>query len=208
MDTTSFDQDIDFDKEYPLPKPSDTFLKPTGKKTLYTQSISGNWAVYTDSYRLAADRLVDGIEGFPYEDALICPVVFLYRHFVELTLKRIARDIKRLCGNAIPKKADTKHQLFDLWSYIRSNLKHANCDCELDRTTINTITRLIAELSDIDPDSMRFRYSHDKEGNEMPMPVSLDVQNLKDVMYGLRNALETLDTAIGLEQEWRAEESW
>jgi len=210
--TSRSDEHIGFDKEYPLPKPGDTLLKYSGKKTLYTQSLTGNWTVYTDAYKQAADMLIDGIEGYPHEDALYCPIIFLYRHFVELTLKPIARAIERLSGQPIPKvagkRADSRHSILDLWLYIERNIRYLGC--EIGRQTIDLLAQLVEEISRLDPDSMHTRYAHNRKGAKMHIPVdSLDIENLKDVIVKMHNALEILTTAIDLEDEWRSEqESW
>ncbi len=209
MDTRARpDEDGDLDREYPFPKPGDTLLRMSGRKTLYTQSLSGNWAVYTDSYRDAADRLVDGIEGLAHEDALYCPIVFLYRHFFELELKPIARSIQRTSGRPIPNCVDTKHSVLELWRYIKENITYLNC--EIHQPTIDVLTELVKELDSLDPDSMHTRYPSDKKGKELQVTVySLDMENMKDVVASMRNALETIAEAIGLEEEWRSEQdSW
>lgn len=72
-------EEIDFDREYRLPTPEDTFIKSSGSKTLYTQSIAGNWSVYTESYKQAADLIVSQIEGNPPECRLPIPLIFFKR---------------------------------------------------------------------------------------------------------------------------------
>jgi hypothetical protein len=142
----------------------------------------------------------------------IARLIFLYRHFVELTLKPIARAIERLSGQPIPevagKRADSKHSILDLWLYIDRTIKYLGC--EIDKQTIDLLAQLVREISRLDPDSMHTRYAHNQKGATMDIPVdSLDIENLKDVMVKMRNGLEILTTAIDLEDEWRSEqESW
>jgi len=54
------------------------------EKVLFSNFLVGNWSFFADGYKLAADMLVDQAEGNPPEDCLIAPILFLYRHWVDL----------------------------------------------------------------------------------------------------------------------------
>lgn len=82
----SWDEDL----EIPYPERGDKLLDPSrkpGEKRLFAGWMVGQWQWYPDAYKQAADKLVNQIEGHSWEDRLIFPVIFLYRHFVELKLK-------------------------------------------------------------------------------------------------------------------------
>lgn len=186
------------------PEPGDTLIKESGDKTLYADWMAGNWYFYPDGYKEAADRLVDQIqENWAPDDRLICPIIFLYRHFVELKLKAIVIELDRLSGTEMPDGQFTKHELRQLWSYVKS---HLNCirDGELDKQISNILDKLIKDLADLDPDSMHFRYPHNKKFEEMKLPYSLSMGNFKDVMEGLKNGLALIEAGIDLEKEARA----
>src|ERR1700740_2864765 len=51
------------------------------------RSPIGRDSLYSNGYLLAADRLVESLAGVAFEDCLIYPVFYLYRHYIELELK-------------------------------------------------------------------------------------------------------------------------
>jgi len=89
---------------------------------LFGDWLQGNWDLYADGYKSAADRLVDQIEGTPLEDRLICPVFFMYRHFIELRLKTLIFGLDNLSSTQISGNELAKHPLTPLWSYVRTHL--------------------------------------------------------------------------------------
>jgi hypothetical protein len=57
----------------------------------FTSFPKGDLGIYAHAYQQAANSLVEQFRGKPYyySDAEACPIVFLYRHSVELYLKLI-----------------------------------------------------------------------------------------------------------------------
>ena len=57
------------------------------------RSSFGRWELYADGFREAADRLVGSLDAgemnSPPGAALIYPILFCYRHFLELQLKAL-----------------------------------------------------------------------------------------------------------------------
>ena len=52
--------------------------------------ISNKWEVYAMGYKIATETLVDKVlSEQTNQDHLIYPIVFLYRHYIELRLKEI-----------------------------------------------------------------------------------------------------------------------
>src|SRR5687767_3139231 len=107
-----------------LPGASDTLIKTRGKKVLHTAWTTGNWNTFPNGYKQAADKLVDNLESWSIDDNLVFPVVFLYRHFVELRLKSIVIDLEVISNNPMPREQFTKHSLLQCWEYIKTNQNH------------------------------------------------------------------------------------
>lgn len=58
--------------------------------SIIRRSTSNQWLFYVEGYRIAAERLVDNVLTTQTErDTLIYPIVFLYRHYIEIQLKEI-----------------------------------------------------------------------------------------------------------------------
>ena len=93
------------DWEPSFPKVGDTLFQPSasgacvdpiGSSSPIDQqrpSPGGRWGLYTIGFLKAGDRLVDSLKpdemATPPGAALLYPVLFLYRHYVELELKGI-----------------------------------------------------------------------------------------------------------------------
>lgn len=133
------------DFEIPYPERGDKLIdhsRKQGEKRLFAAWMIGQWHWYPDAYKQAADKLVDQIEGHSHEDRLIFPIIFLYRHFVELKIKEIIIQLDRLSGTQIAEKQFKKHQLMPLWSYAREHLACIN-NANWDNDILPSLERMI-----------------------------------------------------------------
>ncbi|GEM_PF-6673689 len=98
---------------------------------------------------------------------LIVPVIFLYRHSIELDLKSLYLTLKSkecIKKNTTPNRKKAveklnKHSLFNLWNMVNPLLHKyylAN-DCN---KIIKAVSKYIKELDTFDPDSIAFRYPY------------------------------------------------
>lgn len=184
------------------PKNGDHLIEEGGDpQTLFGDWIKGNWASYADGYKAAADLLVEKIEGHAPEDILILPIVFMYRHHVELRLKYIITALDVLSRTQIPNLAI--HTLNPLWDYVKN---HLGCirGGPFDAEMMASLDNLVAELSNLDPNSYRFRYSHDRNFNENDIPRSINLKHFKETMQILSNGLALIEGGIDYERDARA----
>ena len=121
--------------------------------------------------------------------------------FVELTLKDLFLRLVSLCHIGIDPKQVTTHKLIPLWEFVKA---HLNCIREEmhDKEIVPALDKLIRELSDLDPDSMHFRYAVDKEFAEMVLPRSLSMEHLKSTMEKIFNGFAYIEA--GIDMEWDA----
>lgn len=194
-----------WEQEIHYPRLADTLVDNTGgkeAKNLFTDLMAGRWSIYAQGYRRAADALVDLVEGEPPDDVLLLPIVFLYRHFVELTLKDICLKLVSLCHVAFDPKQITTHKLVPLWEFLKA---HMNCirDEMQDKEIVPALDKLLGELSDLDPDSMHFRYAVDKNFDNVVLPRSLSMETLKSTMEKIYNGFSYIEAGIDLEWEAR-----
>jgi hypothetical protein len=137
-------------------------------------------------YREAAETLIEMIIGkqYPTSRALLHPLLFLYRHSVELRLKRLIEDY----GTSGP---STRHELRILWPACKEIIARYTTGTEIDKAG-----KLIEELRDVDDSSQTFRYATTKQG--APIEIPFDVVDL----VNLRKQMNDLDTFFfGLEAE-------
>ena len=163
--------------EHPLPMPGDVPLKEPGF-CLYAPS---DWNARAWGFKRAADILTAHVLATVRGgDLVIYPIIFLYRHQLELSLKEII-----LQGNGLldePIKFKAIHSLRDLWRDCRTVLERI--DVSIDIPEAEPVESCIMQLDQLDPQSMSFRYPVTKAGVPT-LPASLksvDLQNLKKTM--------------------------
>lgn len=145
-----------------------------------------NWysptlATVARSYKEGADALAQAVrKGDATLDTVILPIVFLYRQYIELSLKDAVETARAVKGKeaGYPKR----HNLKDLWAEAKDLIRQhygANTPPEIDY-----IDPCIEEFHEHDPESFSFRYPTDKKGN----------LNLRGLNYiNLRNLYETME---------------
>jgi hypothetical protein len=119
-------------------------------------------------------------EGKTILDAVIYPIVFLYRHYIELSLKDIIFLCRRLKqeGSGFPQH----HNLGTLWDEAKQLLSdHYGSDTPEE---MKNLDGCIDDFATHDPNSFAFRYPWDKKGNRT-------LQDLRHI--NLRNLFETME---------------
>lgn len=123
-----------------------------------------DWA-YSNGFRRAAERLAEHVcETGGGQDVLIYPIVYLYRHHVELVLKAIIKSASGLLDRELTEqdlKTLGRHALRELWQTARPLLDPV-CD-RADNppfpvTDLDGVDSYICQIHAHDPDGQRFRY--------------------------------------------------
>ena len=133
-------------------------------------------------YKKAADLLVDHTSHDDVAKAtLVYPILFNYRHFIELQLKFLIWTYGRAAG--IEATWD-KHKLEPLWNDVVKVLD--SFGIWENNAADRAVGRLVRDFAKVDPRSMAFRYSVGTDGNPMSVELQqLDLLVLRDVMNGL-----------------------
>lgn len=142
----------------------------------------GRLVMMMTGYKRAADLMVDrAAKDRADRDALVFPIVFNYRHFIELSLKYLIATY----GPSVGVEANwTKHELEFLWTeFVRVLDGYGHEDLE---ETDPVVAQTIAEFAKVDPGSFSYRYPVDRKGNPIPLShEQLDLAALADVMQAL-----------------------
>lgn len=100
----------------------------------------------------------------PHPDGLFMPIVYLYRHAIELALKSLIRAMVNAGALAeMPDKEMSEHKLIPLWRVVRPVL--ISTWPKADRSPVNNVQALLEDLQRFDRTGQNLRYAHEKNGN-------------------------------------------
>lgn len=177
--------------------------------------LGDNWAKYISGYKDAADILVNNIaNNRSFQNSLAFPAIFLYRHFIELSLKLIIKYGHELYD--VQNNYKEIHNLEELWSDCRLIIerKWPQENYEILDVTGN----IIKEFSKIDLSSFESRYPEKKTTkgkkkktkdkikeidkiNTLTMEgiPNINFHNIKELIEKINNFLGGVGDAISIE---------
>jgi len=158
-----------FDQPFLWPEPGHVFFDHARTRPdAYTWMSGPTMSEYAHTYWESAEVIIDLACDAPgLLNVHAIPAVFLFRHFVELSLKDLI--LTALPLNDEPATLDEGHKLGVLWKKLRALIESADLaggDDELD-----VVEQMIQELETVDPGSTSFRYPverADKSGRNKP----------------------------------------
>lgn len=142
----------------------------------------------TEGYKRAADMLIEHGAGNRIDrHYLVYPVIFCYRHYLELSLKTILL----VYGSTVDITPNWKaHDLNQLWPLFEKVLRRHGANDEADAV----VRKCVAEFSKIDPKSITFRYPVSQEGKPVEIDLEgLDLLQLREVMKGIYGYFSGVD---------------
>jgi len=194
--------------EHPWPKKGDDPLE-LGSDWWHNACLNfwgdSPWGAYAEGYRLAGDYLVKRVEETRSDqDSLVYPILFNYRQYLELALKGIVRDARRLFD--IDGGAPLGHDLRKLWEIASPLLARVQVRGQDDRDIARDC---LSRFADLDKTSQVFRYPVDTHGN-VSLPADLfhiNLRQVRDVVERLSGFFDAVDAQISanLEYKWNAE---
>ena len=158
--------------------------------------------LYILGYQMAAERLVEAIrdEREP-PDVLIYPIVYLYRHYLELRIKEICRLAMRLDhqdGNPM-----WGHDLEALWSTTLQLVQELPALEDEDLSDLDFATHVIKAFANLDPRSTTFRYPDQIQGeNPLDGLERINVARLSSMVKEASASLEGLAAWLAQLLEW------
>lgn len=144
----------------------------------------------TEGYKKAADLMVETAANDRFaRDTLVFPIIFNYRHFLELSL---TCQLANFGPDVGIDPNWTSHDLAKLWADFLAMLDHFGTD---DPDEVDPVLEaIILELAKIDPGSYSYRYPVDRKGNAVPVAYSdLHLPTLADVMQGVAGYFKGCD---------------
>lgn len=179
----------------------------------WTGDPRNDFGMFAKGYISAADHLAKTILQAPhFSDYEAYPVVFLYRHALELSLKHI---IYRCAGLGALKEIESirdelhnNHRLDDLMEAAAASLKILFPSDLMLASLIPRCRQTCLELSHIDPNSFSFRYPMDKKGryatrghltlnlSSFALHMSSVLEDLDTVRFGLNGEIDVAEDAL------------
>lgn len=185
-------------------------------------SNQDHWENYASGYKDAFEILIERIKKpHPSEYNLIFPVVFLFRHYLELRLKHLimkGRSLLTKMDNTLKMstKISKNHDLNNLWEEVRKireeiNKRTAQSSSSLKK--IDLVEELVNQFMQVDPKSDVFRYPEGKKGQQYLKNIfPINIKKLLKVMIRIKNEIEGLSTGIEVlidqEREFHSEYSF
>lgn len=159
---------------------------------------------YTIGYKEAADSLVTEIlETKDMKHALIYPICFLYRQYVELRLKEIIRSGSALLheGGRFKLGVPTWHKLDDLYKEAKKIIDRVNkvFGEQANPPDLSFVYHIITEYSRIDPLSESFRYPFDKDGGKYLKGIAhINVRHLSENIAKFGKEIDDISFSISV----------
>ncbi len=174
-------------KDFSWPKKGDKALvvaKAPADNATIGGEIFDRLVLMMRGYKQSADLLVAATESdVKSRDVLVYPIIFNYRHFLELSLKYQLFAH----GEKVGVHANWKtHDLAVLWSeFIKIVERYGTSDPD---EADPAVEEIIAEFAKIDVGSFSHRYPCDRSGDAIPVNQSqLDLGHLREVMECVEN---------------------
>jgi len=179
--------------KYRWPKKGDRLLRASGDwetAVHFEPHAMSRDAFLWDGYMTAGAALIDEAERRPHDrHGLIYPILFNYRHGLEIAMKWTISMYGRLGEMRLDER---DHNLLDLWNKCRTILASVERPGEEEAT--KAVGQVVKDFHDVDKAATAFRYSTDKNGGTIVLPNhAIDLQNLQEVMEAVNNFFKGAD---------------
>lgn len=149
---------------------------------------------YVEGYRAAARLAAKEAVPYPGEaDKFVYPVVTLYRHAIELLLKRII---------SYQETPEGTHNLYELWKRVVVVVEAESAG--IGATQVDAVGKRIMELHGMDKPATRFRYARDVN-EKKSLKGAFNVSTFGERAESLCDVLDAWDLAIHEHRSWQDE---
>jgi hypothetical protein len=113
---------------------------------------------------------------------MVFPILFLYRHYLELTLKEIILTATQYLEKS--HDAINSHNVSQLWEEAKKLISQVDLDIPNDDMV--AVENQISQFHSLDKSSMTFRYPVDKQGNVFKnLSDYINIENIREIVDGL-----------------------
>jgi len=184
------------------------FPRRPGDNNTVLNWVAGDEKEHT-KYRLMGEAYLNAAKvlvhkwsrSTPLTDFDAYPIIFLYRHAVELLMKSllVAGRTRLAIRDAKTQKALGGHSLAELWPAVEVIFGRMGwAKTARDRELLHEYRRIVEELNSVDPQSMSFRYPGEKGGgNLLPRHFTFNVPHSGKQINSLCQDLMGAAIAVG-----------
>lgn len=155
-----------------------------------------DFSIFAKGYYRAAKKLADDLLESPgYGDYEGYPIVFLYRHALELHLKafifstKIITEMREDPGKVVT-NGHNLTSLYGAFDKLLSGIPELKQDASM-RMFLKSLNSVVQDFHKIDPVSDLFRYPLGKDGNPMERTL-LRIGDIRDTFEELEEGLEAI----------------
>jgi hypothetical protein len=158
-------------------------------------------AGYRQATEVLLRRFLDDPEGTAGErDSLVLPILFLFRHYLELRLKDIIVYGQLLSGQQVQWRKG--HKLESLWKEAQklcSGLYGSGVPPEFLK-----VAECVMDLRQLDPNSESFRYPRDKNGRPVFKHLVVGLQALHATVVSIGDCLDGISMDMSVRAQNQA----
>lgn len=157
---------------------------------------------YRDAAYYLLDELLNNHKGDWLKiDSLIYPLLFSYRHYLEIVMKDTLRYHRLIKQETFFDQVGFKneHSLIKIWTELKPYLEHIYVNAENLNEKFSAVEKLLNEIDEKDKGSYSFRYPFDSSRNldtpiQFSLPhIAIDLGNLKAVFQKLSYYFDSIN---------------
>src|SRR5260370_22626409 len=181
------------------PKKGDRLLRPGDdwdKQVSFSPHAFDRHVHIWSGYMRAGAALVGEAERESVDrHFLVYPILFNYRHGLELAIKWVIEQYGRYAGVSLGADA-LDHNLWKLWKLCKRVIVEVGSAGEEDEA-LHSVEQIVKDFHDLDKTATAFRYSKNKDGATIKLPDNaIDLGNVKRVMEAIDNFFSGVDVQL------------
>lgn len=191
----------------PIPQPKSRLFRAGKGRKYFTTNACLNYMdssfPYRFGYREAADILIAHVEETgTHQDALVFPIIFLFRHHLELFLKAIIVTMRHVLDLQTPTSSELMtHDLRQLWNWAKPLIAELGENSPYFRDCVRDGNRVFAEFQRFDKKAETFRFARSRSGQpHLPEFRVINIRIFRDECDQIAGFLEGVLEAA--EQAW------
>lgn len=159
---------------------------------------------YVEGFVHAADLLFEHVaKTSQSQDFLVYPIAFMYRHHIELCLKKVVELGDSLEGVSLIKKPN--HLLEPLWERAKRIIVNADI-VEPKSADLKSVEQFIKRFAEVDTPSTHFRYPKQKGGCPSLEGIRhINLRNLSTCVHSVSTFLDCPINELGRRLDFKLE---